>query len=79
MIRSPEASSAEDQSYGLMDNTTAFILSLITPVISIYVATCDNKIALLSLAAGELTARTIYVVGKNRHNNASQSNPQTNP
>ncbi|MGA2911608.1 MAG: hypothetical protein ABSE17_03165 [Candidatus Levyibacteriota bacterium] len=67
------ATSPENRPYGLMDNTAAFLSALITPFIAIYIAYYDTKIALLSLAAGEIAARTIYVVGKNRHKNASHS------
>jgi hypothetical protein len=70
-----EASRPENQPYGLMDNTIAFLLTFGTPFLSTLMAVKDVKISLISLAAGEITARILYIKGK-PNNNSTDNLPK---
>ena len=63
----PETPNFENQSYGLLDNTPAFVFATVSPLLSIFIEgnnTNNIGVGLLTLVVAETIAAILYIKGK---------------
>jgi hypothetical protein len=64
MPRPPETLNPENQSYGLLDNTPAFIFATVSPLLNVFLEAKSIEAGLLTLIVGETIAAILYIKGK---------------
>lgn len=65
-MAAPETPSFENQSYGLLDNTPAFLFATVSPLLSVFIEANNTNnigVGLLTLAIAETIAAILYIKG----------------
>jgi hypothetical protein len=63
MSRAPESPNYENQSYGLLDNTPAFLFATVSPLLAVFIEANNMGAGILTFAVAETIAAILFIKG----------------